>query len=129
MTLDPLFDRWVWLSFFGLLLVLGVRAWVVEGSRGRLTRTPGRVRALTGASVVMVAVVLGMLWVQGGQQVFDSVVNRTDPVTGLPLDQPRPVVDPTAPVVDPNAPVDEHGNTVQAPAAPAVPAAGTAAGP
>lgn len=125
MTLDPAFDRWVWLSFFGLLLVLGIRAWVVEGSRGRLTRTPGRVRALTGASVAMVAVVLGMLWVQGGQQVFDSVVNRTDPVTGLPLDQPAPVVDPNAPPVDPNAPVDEHGNAVQAPA---VPAAGTAAG-
>ncbi|MCF7549021.1 MULTISPECIES: hypothetical protein [Pseudonocardia] len=126
MTLDPSFDRWVWLSFFGLLVVLGVRAWVVESSRGRLTRTPGRIRALTGASVVMVCLVAGMLWIQGGQQVFDAVVHRTDPVTGLPLDQPRPVVAPNAPPADPNAPVDEHGNPAQAPA---VPPAGTAAGP
>jgi len=117
MILDPGFDRWVWLGFFGLLVVLGVRAWVVESSRGRLTRTPGRVRALTGASVVMVAVVLSLMWVQGGQQVINAVVNRVDPVTGLPLGQPAaPVV---APVVDPNAPVDEHGAPLPAPAGPA----------
>jgi TRAP-type C4-dicarboxylate transport system permease small subunit len=110
MTIDPGFDKWVWLGFLGLLVVFGVRAWVVETSRGRLTRTPGRVRALTGLSVCMVAVVCGLLWVQGGKQVVSSVVNRTDPVTGLPLDRPaQPVV---APPAAPAAPADK-------PAAPA----------
>ncbi|GAA4537906.1 hypothetical protein [Pseudonocardia xishanensis] len=115
MTLDPGFDKWVWLGFFGLLAVLGVRAWVVERSRGRLARTPGWVRTLTGASVVMVAVVLGLMWVQGGQQVVNAVVNRVDPVTGLPLDQPAAAV--VAPAADPNAPVDANGVPVNGPAA------------
>ncbi|MFC5952461.1 hypothetical protein ACFQH9_29780 [Pseudonocardia lutea] len=108
MTIDPAFDKWVWLSFLALLVVLGVRAWVVESSRTRLGRTPTRVRALTVASVGVVAVVVALLTVQGGRQVVHSVLTRTDPVTGLPLDAPRqpaPAVpaDPNAPAVDPNA--------------------------
>jgi hypothetical protein len=120
MILDPGFDRWVWLAFFGLLVVLGARAWVVETGRGRLTSTPGRVRALTVASVGMVAVLVGLMAVQGGSQVVHSVLTRTDPVTGLPLDQPAaPVVDPNAPAADPAAPAAGD------PAAPAAPVAGT----
>jgi hypothetical protein len=110
MTLDPLFDRWVWLGFLGMLVVLGLRAWVVESSR-RSTRTPGRVRLLTVASVAMVGVVCGLLWVQGGQQAYESVVHRTDPLTGLPLDGPAP------------APAADAGAGGAAPADPAAPAA------
>jgi TRAP-type C4-dicarboxylate transport system permease small subunit len=89
MTIDPAFDKWVWLSFLGLLIVLGVRAWVVESSRGRVERTPTRVRALTAASVCVVAVVVALLAIQGGRQAVHSVLTRTDPITGLPLDQPK----------------------------------------
>ncbi|WP_181783959.1 hypothetical protein, partial [Pseudonocardia pini] len=93
MILDPAFDKWVWLSFAGLLVVLGIRAWVVESSRTRLASSAGRIRTLTAASAGMVVVVVALLWVQGGQQVMNSVLNRVDPITGLPLDQPvAPVV-------------------------------------
>ncbi|MCE0762133.1 hypothetical protein LWC35_04280 [Pseudonocardia kujensis] len=119
MTIDPAFDKWVWLSFLGLLAVLGIRAWVVESSRGRLERTPTRVRALTVASVCVVAVVVALLTVQGGRQVVHSVLTRTDPVTGLPLDEPQR---PAPAAADPNAPAapDPHANP-NAPAAGAGP--------
>ncbi|MCE3550058.1 hypothetical protein LWC33_01140 [Pseudonocardia sp. RS11V-5] len=119
MTIDPAFDKWVWLSFLALLVVLGVRAWVVESSRGRLERTPTRVRALTAASVCVVAVVVALLTVQGGQQVVHSVLTRTDPVTGLPLDKPQ---QPAPAAADPNAPPapDQNANP-NAPAAGAGP--------
>jgi hypothetical protein len=118
MTIDPGFDKWVWLSFLGLLAVLGIRAWVVESSAGRLERTPTRVRALTLASVGVVAIVVALLAVQGGQQVVHSVLTRTHPVTGLPLDepqQPAPAApaDPNAPAgADPNAPAAADPNAV-----------------
>ncbi|GAA4679545.1 hypothetical protein GCM10023215_10850 [Pseudonocardia yuanmonensis] len=126
MTIDPAFDKWVWLSFLALLVVLGIRAWVVESSRNRLERTPTRVRALTVASVGVVAVVVALLTIQGGRQVVHSVLTRTDPITGLPLDepqQPAPAApaDPNAPAADPNAPAAADPN-----ANPNAPAAGAA---
>jgi hypothetical protein len=127
MIIDPAFDKWVWLSFLGLLVVLGIRAWVVESSRGRLERTPTRVRALTVASVGVVAVVVALLTVQGGQQVVHSVLTRTDPITGLPLDEPQQPA-PAAPA-DPNAPAaaDPHAPAAADPnAVPNAPAAGAA---
>ncbi|GAA1831586.1 hypothetical protein GCM10009836_06960 [Pseudonocardia ailaonensis] len=116
MILDPLFDRWVWLGFLGLLVVFGIRAWVVESTGGRATRAPGRVRLLTVLSVGMVAVVCGLLWVQGGQQAFESIVHRTDPLTGLPLDGPAV---PVQPAVAPDAGAPAAPGAA-APAAPAV---------
>ena len=59
-------DVWGWTSLGLLLVLLGVRAWVVESGHATLGRTPVRVRVLTGACVLAAATVVGTVLVEAG---------------------------------------------------------------
>jgi hypothetical protein len=77
--INPSLDIWVWVCCAVLLGVLGARAWVVETGQGRLGRTPVQVKVLTGAVVVVIAALFGLLAMQGGVLLVESLVNGTDP--------------------------------------------------
>jgi hypothetical protein len=57
---------WVWASLGLLLALLGIRAWVVESGHASLGRTPVRVKVLTGACALALALVAGSVAVNGG---------------------------------------------------------------
>lgn len=113
-TLPPVdrsLDIWVWVAAVVLLGVLGARAWTLETGQARPGRNPTKVRALTGASVGVAAVLVGLIAMQGGALLVYSIVTKTDPLGRSAVEAgPAPAPDPLAPV-DPAAP----------PAAPAPP--------
>jgi len=106
-------DGWVWASLGLLLALLGARAWVVETGHATLGRTPVKVKVLTGACGLAVALVVGLVAVNGGArlvylvlhpevaQALEDAHNQADattaPVTPAPV-TPAPA---TAPVVPP----------------------------
>jgi hypothetical protein len=49
-----------------LLLLLGIRAWVVESGHATLGRTPVKVKVLTGACAVAALLVVGTVTADGG---------------------------------------------------------------
>ena len=53
-------DSWAWSALGLLLVLLGVRAWVVETGYARLGRTPVKVTVLTTACVASAALVAGL---------------------------------------------------------------------
>lgn len=59
-------DGWVWTTLGLLLVLLGVRAWVVETGRTRPGRTPVRVTVLTVACLAAAALVSGLTTANGG---------------------------------------------------------------
>jgi hypothetical protein len=77
--INPSLDIWVWVACLVLLATLGARAWVVETGQGRLGRTPVQVKVLTGAVVVVIVGLFGLLAMQGGVLLVESLVNGTDP--------------------------------------------------
>ncbi|MCY7340882.1 MAG: hypothetical protein LH603_03225 [Pseudonocardia sp.] len=81
MVIDPALDIWVWATAALLLVVMGARAWVVETGRGQLGRTPATVRVLTGSTVAVLAVLAGLLVMQGGAQLTEALLTGTDPAT------------------------------------------------
>lgn len=120
MTIDPAFDKWVWLVAALFTVVLGARAWVVETSRTRPGQTSVAVRAFTGLTLTVLALLVVMLTIQGGRLLVHSIATGTDPTTGLPIgaDPPPVPADPLVPV-DPAAPGDGAAVPNPAPAAPA----------
>jgi hypothetical protein len=78
-TINPALDVWVWVASALLLAVLGARAWVVETGQARLGRTPVKVRVMTGAVVVVLVALFGLLAMQGGILLVDSLLSGTDP--------------------------------------------------
>ncbi|GAA1260152.1 hypothetical protein GCM10009609_23920 [Pseudonocardia aurantiaca] len=128
--IDPALDIWVWVSCLVLLALLGARAWVVETGRGRLGRTPVRVRVLSGGVVLAVIGLFGMLAMQGGVLLFDSIVNGTDPAAvyygNNDAGANAPAPDPAAPA-DPGAQPPAGPAPAGAPPAGAPPAGGAAA--
>jgi hypothetical protein len=106
-VIDPARDIWVWAACLVLLILLGARAYVVETGQGRLGRTPAKVRVLTGGVVVAILGLFGLLAMQGGILLVDSLVNGTDPAAvyyGQTDDTDAGAqADPDAPA-DPNAP-------------------------
>lgn len=98
--IDASLDIWVWVTCLVLLGVLGARAWFVETGRVRLGRAPAKVRALTGASVGVLAVLAVLVTTQGGYLLFHSIVTGTDPADtiGTQVAADPPVAgDPAAP--------------------------------
>jgi len=136
-------DTWVWASLGLLLALLGARAWVVETGHATLGRTPVKVKVLTGACGLAVALVVGLVAVNGGArlvylvlhpevaQALEDAHNQADattaPVTPAPV-TPAPA---TAPVVPPGTQAPTAPPSAgPRPAAPASAAtAGAAVGP
>ncbi len=111
---DPALDIWVWVSFLVLLALMGARAWVVETGRARLGRTSVQVRLLSGGVVLAVVGLFGMLAMQGGVLLFDSIVNNTDP-SAVYYGTNDAAANPPAP--DPAAPADPAAPPAGAPPA------------
>ena len=126
-------DAWVWASLGLLLALLGIRAWVVETGHASLGRTPVRVKVLTGACALALALVAGSVAVNGGARLVylllhpaeaqaledaaqDAADASTAPPTPLAPENPAPGTPATA-APAPGAP----GTGVPAPSA--VPAA------
>ena len=130
-------DAWVWASFGLLLALLGARAWVVETGHATLGRTPVKVKVLTGACGVAVALVVGLVAVNGGArlvylvlhpevaQALEDAENAADattaPVTPAPA---APAPETPAPSAAPSAPASAPVTAPSAAPAPARPAAG-----
>lgn len=119
MTIDPGFDKWVWLVAAIFAVVLGARAWVVETSRTRPGQTSVAVRTFTGLTLAVLALLVVMLAIQGGSLLVHSIVTGTDPTTGLPIG-----ADPVPAPADPQLPADPAAPGAAVPnPAPAAPAA------
>jgi hypothetical protein len=59
-------DGWVWAALGVLLVLLGIRAWIVESGHATLGRTPVKVKVLTGACALATVLVAGTVAVDGG---------------------------------------------------------------
>lgn len=129
-------DGWVWVSFGLLLVLLGARAWVVETGHATLGRTPVKVKVLTGACGVAVALVVGLVAANGGArlvylvlhpevaQALEDAENAADASTAPAAPAPAAPAPQTAP---PSAPASAPPSTpASAPvtAPPVRPAAG-----
>jgi hypothetical protein len=73
-------DVWVWASFGLLLALMGARAWVVETGRAVLGRTPVKVKVLTGACGVALALGVTTVTMNGGLQLVRLLL---DPVAAV----------------------------------------------
>lgn len=71
-------DGWVWVSLGLLLALLGARAWVVESGHATLGRTPVKVTVLTGACGLAVALVVGLVTVNGGARLVYLVLHPAE---------------------------------------------------
>ena len=112
-------DGWVWVSLGLLLALLGARAWVVESGHATLGRTPVKVTVLTGACGLAVALVVGLVTVNGGARLVYLVLH---PAEAQALEDAANAEDlTTAPDVPPTTAVAPDPATV-APPAPAPPA-------
>ena len=130
-------DGWVWASFGLLLVLLGARAWVVETGHATLGRTPVKVKVLTGACGVAVALVVGLVAANGGArlvylvlhpevaQALEDAENAADattaPVTPAPAEPAPQTAPPPAPA---SAPVTAPPSVPASAPPPARPAAG-----
>lgn len=117
-------DGWVWLSLGLLLALLGARAWVVETGHATLGRIPVKVTVLTGACGLAVALVVGLVAVNGGArlvylvlhpaeaQALEDAANAEDLTTApdVPPATPEPAV------VAPPSPAPTASATTRAPA-------------
>jgi len=129
-------DGWVWASFGLLLVLLGARAWVVETGHATLGRTPVKVKVLTGACGVAVALVVGLVAANGGArlvylvlhpevaQALEDAENAADATTA-PAPAPAEPAPQTAPPSAPaSAPVTAPPSVPASAPPPARPAAG-----
>jgi hypothetical protein len=119
--INPAYDVWVWAAGLLFLLLMGVRAYVVETGQVRLGGTPAAARLLTIAIFLVLVGLGGLLALQGGTLLVSSIVNHTDPsqIPNVVLD-PAPAPAPApAPTPAPAAPAP---GPAPAPAAPAAPA-------
>lgn len=129
-------DGWVWASFGLLLLLLGARAWVVETGHATLGRTPVKVKVLTGACGVAVALVVGLVAANGGArlvylvlhpevaQALEDAENAADATTAPATPAPAEPAPQTAPPSAPASAPPSAPPSGSASAPPARPAAG-----
>jgi hypothetical protein len=121
-------DGWVWASLGLLLALLGARAWVVETGHATLGRTPVKVTVLTGACGLAVALVVGLVTVNGGARLVYLVLH---PAQAQALEDAANAEDlTTAPAVPTTTPVPPEPAAVAPPApAPTTPAPATTRAP
>jgi hypothetical protein len=117
-------DAWVWAAFGLLLALLGARAWVVETGHATLGRTPVKVKVLTGACGLAVALVVGLVAANGGARLVYLVLHPEVAQALEDAENAAPTTAPPAP--DPAAPAPV---TVPPSAPPSAAPAGPAAGP
>src|ERR1700754_691569 len=115
---NPQVDLVIWIVAALLLVLFGVRSWLVETGRARMGRTSAKVRVLTVASLAAIGGLTVLMWFQGGWLMYDAIFKGTDPqavyyssddtaVPAPPIDPAAPPVypaDPAAPPADPAAP-------------------------
>ena len=75
--INPAYDVWVWSAGLLFLLLMGVRAYVVETGQARLGGTPAVARLLTVAIFLVLVGLGGLLAMQGGTLLVSSIVNHT----------------------------------------------------
>jgi len=80
--INPAFDVWVWATGLLFLVLMGVRAYVVETGQVRLGGTPAAARLLTMAIFLVLIGLGGLLALQGGTLLVSSIVNRTGTGSG-----------------------------------------------
>lgn len=71
-------DGWAWAALGLLLVLLGIRAWVVESGHATLGRTPVRVKVLTGACALATVLVAGVVTVDGGARLVWLVLHPAE---------------------------------------------------
>ena len=120
-------DAWVWASFGLLLALLGARAWVVETGHATLGRTPVKVKVLTAACGVAVALVAGLVAANGGARLVYLVLHpevaqaledarNADTTTAPAPAEPAPQT-PAPASAPPSAPVSAPPSAPTAPSA------------
>ncbi|HEX5810667.1 MAG TPA: hypothetical protein VFY38_01065 [Pseudonocardia sp.] len=112
-------DGWVWVSLGLLLALLGARAWVVESGHATLGRTPVKVTVLTGACGLVVALVVGLVTVNGGARLVYLVLH---PAEAQALEDAANAEDLTTAPDVPTTTADAPVPAIVAPPAPAPPA-------
>ena len=134
-------DGWVWASLGLLLALLGARAWVVETGHATLGRTPVKVKVLTGACGLAVALVVGLVAVNGGArlvylvlhpevaQALEDARNQEDATTAPATPAPATPAPATAPVAPPGTPAPAAPPSTAPPSAATPSAATTSAAP
>ena len=95
--INPAFDVWVWATGLLFLVLMGVRAYVVETGQVRLGGTPAAARLLTMAIFLVLIGLGGLLALQGGTLLVSSIVNHTDPSLIPNVVLTRPHLRPTRP--------------------------------
>ncbi len=108
--INPANDVWVWGAGVLFLLLMGVRAYVVETGHVRLGGTPAAARLLTVAIFLVFGGLIGLLAMQGGIVLYTSIVHHTDP-----SQIPNLVLEPAEP---PAAPAPATPTPAPAPPAP-----------
>lgn len=92
-----------WLVFALVLALFGARAWVVETNRGRLSTGGAAQRGLTAAVVASVVLLVVLLFVNGGIELIQLVLNGQTDITAPA--EPVPGQDPAVPVPPAGQPV------------------------
>jgi len=102
-VINPALDVWVWGAGVLFLLLMGVRAYVVETGQVRLGGTPTAARVLTVAIFFVLVGLGGLLAMQGGIVLYTSIAHHTDPsqIPNLVLDPAPPPAAPAAPAPAP----------------------------
>ncbi len=109
--INPAYDVWVWGAGVLFLLLMGIRAYVVETGQVRLGGTPTAARVLTVAIVLVLVALGGLLAKQGGIVLYSSIVHHTDP-----SQIPNLVLDPAPANPTPAAPAPAPAPAAPAPA-------------
>jgi hypothetical protein len=111
-------DGWVWVSLGLFLALLGARAWVVETGHATLGRTPVKVKVLTGACGLAVALVVGLVTANGGARLVWMVLH---PVEAQAQQDAAKAAKASAALAPPAAPAPPAPTPAPTPTAPAPP--------
>lgn len=90
-----------WLAFLVVLVLFGVRAWVVETNRGRLNTAGAAQRGLTWAVSAAVVVLIALATFNGGLTLTGLLLNG-EAQTSTPSDTAPVVPQPAAPAAPAN---------------------------
>lgn len=83
MAIDPGRDVLVYLALVLFLGMLGARAWVRETGHRQFGGTPTKVRALSIGTGVAGALLVGLVFLQGGAVMVQALLTGTDPIAIL----------------------------------------------
>lgn len=73
-------DVWTWAMFGALLVVMGIRAWVVETGTSRYNIRSAPERMLTAVAVILVLTLVVLVAINGGLQLFEMLISGADGV-------------------------------------------------